>query len=162
MASESSSAAADDCGVVSTQSAGSGRQDCPYCERRCAGSATRRPTVEAEDRHQAPEPIFQNWLVRSSGGRSVPTITCPLPVRIVCQRPERSGFPSGVRGVGASSLTRPLEARGVPVAGYGGHCADTDAETSATIPKAPAQNSRRFMFTSQRENHLNRRAPAAV
>jgi hypothetical protein len=56
-----------------------------------------------------------------------------------------------VRGVGASSLTRPLEVRGVPVAGYSGHCADTDAETSATIPKTPAQNGRRFMFTSQRK-----------
>jgi hypothetical protein len=41
--------------------------------------------------------------------------------------------------------------RGAPVAGYSGHCADTDAETSTTIPKTPAQNSRSFMSTSQRK-----------
>jgi hypothetical protein len=39
-------------------------------------------------------------------------LSCPLPVRIVCQRTGEIRLPSGVRGVGASSLTRPLEVRG--------------------------------------------------
>ena len=39
----------------------------------------------------------------------------------VIQMPEKSGFPSGVRGVGADRLTVPSAFRGTPVVGYRSH-----------------------------------------
>src|SRR5436190_2695884 len=53
------------------------------------------------------------------------------------QLPERSGFPSGVRGVGASMSTRPCASRGTPGAGYFGHCAGSETEHAVTIMAAP-------------------------
>src|SRR5207247_2250608 len=49
------------------------------------------------------------------------------------QLPERSGLPSSVRGVGASTSTRPFASRGTPGAGYFGHCAGSETEHPITI-----------------------------
>src|SRR6185295_585582 len=76
------------------------------------------------------------------------TIPCPVPDRTFSQTPDRSGFPSVVLGVGASSFTFPSGVRGAPAAGYKGHCADSDGEMTATMNTQAAPN-RIFIFTSR-------------
>jgi hypothetical protein len=46
--------------------------------------------------------------------------------------PDRSGLPSGVRGVGASKFTSPFASRGTVESGIIGHWAGTDAVAAAT------------------------------
>src|SRR6516164_7932278 len=50
------------------------------------------------------------------------------------QSPEKSGFPSAVRGVGASPRTLPLESRGTLESGTVGHCAAMGREPNVTTP----------------------------
>src|SRR3954464_11634288 len=61
----------------------------------------------------------------------------PLSARI--HIPEKSGFPSAVRGAGASISTLPCASRGAPAAGCVGHCAPI-ATDEATISAAAAPN----------------------
>src|SRR6185503_16825263 len=47
-----------------------------------------------------------------------------------CQMPDKSGLPSGVRGVGASRFGLPSGVRGTPGVGYDGHCAPSDGASA--------------------------------
>ena len=57
--------------------------------------------------------------------------------------PERSGFPSGAFGVGASRFGFPSAARGTLGVGYEGHCAPSDAERLAKTETAATTNRHR-------------------
>src|SRR5439155_7795216 len=82
----------------------------------------------------------------ATGGSIItdPALRVPGPPRPVggwrsarSQLPDRSSLPSGVRGVGASTSTRPCASRGTPGAGYFGHCAGSDTEHPITIMATP-------------------------
>jgi hypothetical protein len=49
--------------------------------------------------------------------------------------PEKSGFPSAVRGVAADMSTLPSALRGAPPAEWRIHCASRELDASATIMK---------------------------
>jgi hypothetical protein len=65
--------------------------------------------------------------------------------------PDKSGLPSGLRGVGASIATFPSASRGTPGAWYFGHWAPIDTEHIATMMAAPAIG--RFMTISCASDH---------
>jgi hypothetical protein len=50
--------------------------------------------------------------------------------------PEKSGLPSGVRGVGASMLTLPCASRGTVGSGITGHWAEIATEVAMTAASA--------------------------
>ena len=52
--------------------------------------------------------------------------------------PEKSTFPSGVRGAGASRIGLPSAVRGTPGVGYDGHCALNEADMAARTAITPA------------------------
>src|SRR5215469_386446 len=58
------------------------------------------------------------------------------PLLACIHSPERSGFPSAVRGVGASPRTLPLASRGTFGSGTAGHCAIMGREPNVRTPNA--------------------------
>src|SRR5580765_3305871 len=66
--------------------------------------------------------------------RPRPSFGGPLFARI--HRPEKSGLPSGVRGVGASILILPCASRGTVGSGIVGHWAEIAADAATTAPNA--------------------------
>src|SRR5439155_8475044 len=54
------------------------------------------------------------------------------------QMPEKSGFPSRVRGAGALRFGAPEARRGTPGVSILNHCADTGAVSSASTPAIAA------------------------
>jgi hypothetical protein len=69
--------------------------------------------------------------------------------------PEKSGFPSAVRGVGASISTLPWASRGSPASGYFGHCAAIEAEQATMMATAP-MNAESALFTLEISSDLLR------
>src|SRR6267142_6926175 len=63
--------------------------------------------------------------------------------------PERSGLPSGVRGVGAVRFTLPSRVFGTPGFGFRGHCAESDDEKAATMAADNTTVSNHFMSASR-------------
>ena len=59
------------------------------------------------------------------------------PLLARCHKPEKSGLPSAVRGVGAVMITLPCASRGTPAPGNFGHCAPTETEQAAMMARAP-------------------------
>src|SRR5262245_12175232 len=74
----------------------------------------------------------QTWNSPSLGGQGLPS-----PVSHI---PEKSGLPSGVRGVGAVGLAFPSAVRGTPAVGYLNHCAPSGDDAHSNTPAATHAN----------------------
>src|SRR5262245_11351664 len=68
----------------------------------------------------------------------------PPPARI--QIPEKSTFPSAVRGVGASRTGLPSAVRGTPGVGYDAHCAPNVDDTATAMATAALSLSPRVTY----------------
>src|SRR5262245_48884551 len=80
---------------------------------------------------------------RSSANLGGPLSSC------TCQMPERSTFPSGVRGAGAARLGLPSGVRGMPSTLTVSHCADGDGDKSAIAKqRISALDTRAFIHTT--------------
>src|SRR5262245_38689187 len=89
----------------------------------------------------SPAPMLPNcWLI----GRSVHTRRIPSHGRSLatCQIPERLGFPSAVRGAGASRFGWPFSSRGIPGVGYFTHCAFSIEDESQSVPSTTITTTR--------------------
>src|ERR1700680_1660139 len=69
------------------------------------------------------DPIFQNCLGRVPGAAAAGPVSDAAAALIACQTPGRSGFPSGVLGVGPSSTGLPSWVLGTLVELKEGHWA---------------------------------------
>src|SRR5262249_27842984 len=87
-----------------------------------AGGGPSRPAPAGAPPPRPPRPRPRPWL----GG--------PLSARI--QMPDKSGLPSGVRGVGASMLILPWASRGTVESGMTGHWAEIATDAATTAPSA--------------------------
>src|SRR5262249_59626980 len=86
----------------------------------------------------SPYLIFQNGVMITGivpSARGEPPVPDTLSVRgnvmTFCHRPERSGLPSAVLGVGPLRFGLPSAVLGTPGVGYAGHCAVSGADVAA-------------------------------
>src|SRR6476619_5068193 len=89
------------------------------------------------------------WLFGKSAARLRTYLGIPL-VSGTCQSPERSGFPSDVRGGGAERSGFPSLARGMPGVFKGGHCEDAEPDRTgaATATDKTKARSRPCILTA--------------
>jgi len=66
--------------------------------------------------------------------------------------PDKSGLPSGVRGVGALRFGLPSGPFGTYGFGYNGHCAESDDERAVTMTAEISSVNGRFMSASSLSN----------
>src|SRR5262245_44747659 len=112
----------------------------------------------------SPYLMFQNTVMITGivpSPRGEPPVPDTLSVRgnvmTFCQRPDRSGLPSAVLGVGAVRFGLPSAVRGTPGVGNDGHCAASDADAMVRSRKTNGMRSGRFMATILPSRHEERK-----
>src|SRR6516165_653218 len=91
-------------------------------------------------------------FARGVHGTSTPSaamLTSHLPL-VVCQIPERSGWPSRVRGAGAFRLGFPSAVRGMFGVGYPIHCAAAESDTALAHARTAAAHTRTTRLNGMR------------
>src|ERR1700674_4352685 len=111
--------------------------------------------------------LAQGWYGMSSALRSAARFTAYL-LPLGSQIPDRSGWPSGVRGAGADRFGLPSGPRGIERAGTFTHCAYPGVQiksriaTDAAIPSELLRLSRVFIFWPRKFNKDSKPIPHGI